>query len=158
MAKANEKVKNQRTNFIHKVSNQLVNDFGTIAVETITISNMIRNHKLAKSIADASWSEFIEILQYKAESAGRDLLYAPPYEPTTRRCSNCGNIKTMALSERIYDCPNCGFKEDRDINAAKNILSSSRAGDARIHACGEMTSTSFVREMRVDSSKQELYA
>lgn len=156
LAIASEKVKDQRNDFLHKVSTELVSKYGLLAVESLTVSNMIRNHNLAKSISDASWSRFIEILQYKAESAGIEVLTAPPFEPTTKRCSNCGHIRDIALSDRVYVCPACGLTMDRDENAARNILS--RAGGARIHACGEMTTTSLKKEMRVDSLNQELYA
>ncbi len=156
LAIASERVKDQRNNFLHKLTTELVSEYGLFAVESLTVSNMVRNHNLAKSISDASWSRFIEILQYKAESAGIEFLMVPPFEPTTKRCSDCGHIREIALSERVYVCPACGLILDRDENAARNILS--RAGGARIHACGEMTTTSLKKEMRVDSLNQELYA
>jgi putative transposase len=157
LAITSEKVKNQRNDFLHKLTRELVSEYGLFVVESLTISNMIKNHNLAKSISDASWSRFIELLQYKAESAGIEVMTAPKFEPTTKRCSQCGNVREIALSERIYSCPVCGLVIDRDENAAINILNS-RAGDARIHACGEMTTTSLKKEMHVASLNQELYA
>jgi putative transposase len=157
LATASEKVKNQRNDFLHKLTTELVSDYGLFVVESLTVSNMVRNHSLAKSISDASWSRFIEILQYKAESAGTEVLTVPKFEPTTKRCSRCGNIRDVALSERTYSCPVCGLVIDRDENAAIDILNS-RAGGARIHACGEMTTTPLKKEVHVCSLKQEQYA
>jgi putative transposase len=157
LAIASEKVKNQRNDFLHKLTSDLVSNYGLFVVESLTISNMIKNHKLAKSISDASWSRFIDLLRYKAESAGTEVLTVPEFEPTTKRCSQCGNVRDISLSERMYSCPACGLFIDRDKNAAINILNC-RAEGARIHACGEMTATPLKLEVHVDSLSQELYA
>ncbi len=104
-----------------KESRKIVNRFGIIAVEDLTINRMIHNHCLAKSIADASWSAFFAQLSAKAEEAGRQLVKVNPAY-TSQTCSTCGHRHPMPLSERIFACPCCHAHLDRDLNAAKNIL------------------------------------
>jgi putative transposase len=82
---------------------------------------MVKNHCLAKSICDASWNQLIEYTSYKAESAGRTMIQVNP-NYTSQDCSNCGARQKLTLDIRLYDCPNCHIKIDRDLNAAKNIL------------------------------------
>ena len=126
LARQHEKVRNQRKDFHHKVSSQLVWRYGTIVVEDLQIQNMVKNHNLAKSISDVGWGEFISMLSYKAESAGRVLEKVPPHG-TTQKCSQCGNIVKKNLSVRIHICPHCGLVMDRDHNAAINILQKYKA-------------------------------
>jgi putative transposase len=120
VARVHEKVTNQRKDFLHKVANHYVDNFKYIAVEDLKISNMIRNRHLARSIADASWNQFFQMLSYKAESAGRVLVKVDP-KGTSQRCSGCGELVPKRLSERIHCCPHCGLVLDRDENAALNI-------------------------------------
>ncbi len=125
---------NCSNDFLHKLSNRLVNsDYTSFAVEKLNIGNMVKNHNLAGSIHDASWNRFLQFLSYKAESAGMKVI-AVDAKNTTKQCSNCGNLQDMLLSERIYLCSRCGMKKDRDINAAKNILNRATAGPAGSHA------------------------
>lgn len=126
LAKIHRKIKNQRNDFLHKESNKLVNNYDTIVFEDLRIKNMVKNHKLAKSISDASWSKFIEYTTYKAESAGKQVILVNPRN-TSQICSGCGVIVKKSLSVRVHKCPYCGLVLDRDINAAINIL---RAGTA----------------------------
>ncbi|MCF8010475.1 MAG: transposase, partial [Clostridiales bacterium] len=121
LARQHEKVRNQRKNFHHKVSSQLVWQYGTIVVEDLYIKNLVKNHNLAKCISDVGWGEFISMLSYKAESAGRVLEKVPPHG-TTQECSRCGNTVAKDLSVRTHKCPHCGLVMDRDHNAAINIL------------------------------------
>ena len=120
VARIHRKIRNQREDFNHKLSRQLVNTYDTIVFEDLQIKNMIKNHHLAKSIADASWYKLIQFTTYKAEYAGRKVELVNPRN-TSMTCSICGHIQDMPLSKRIYDCP-CGNIMDRDHNAAINIL------------------------------------
>ena len=124
VAKIHEKIANQRKDMLHKVSTQLINENQVIVIEDLKVSNMIKNHKLAKSIADASWSEFRTMLKYKAKWCGREIIIAPSNYASSQLCSNCGNksSQTKDLSCRTYICPVCGMIMDRDINASKNLL------------------------------------
>lgn len=123
-AKTHEKISNQRKDMLHKVSTQLINENQVIVIEDLKVSNMIKNHKLAKSIADVSWSEFRRMLEYKAKWYGREIIIAPSNYASSQLCSNCGNksSQTKDLSCRTYICPVCGMVMDRDINASKNLL------------------------------------
>ena len=121
LARQHEKVRNQRKDFHHKLSNQLVWKYGTIVVEDLQIKNMVKNHNLAKCIADVGWGEFISMLSYKAESAGRTLVKVLPHR-TTQECSWCGKTVPKDLSVRVHSCPYCGLVMDRDHNSAINIL------------------------------------
>lgn len=124
VAKIHEKIANQRNDFLHKVSTQLINENQVIVIEDLKVSNMIKNHKLAKSIADVSWSEFRRMLEYKAKWCSREVIIAPSNYASSQLCSNCGNksSQTKDLSCRTYICPVCGIIMDRDINASKNLL------------------------------------
>ncbi|MCY9588637.1 transposase [Paenibacillus chitinolyticus] len=121
LAKLHEKVANQRKDYAHKISRKLVNQYGYIAFEKLTKIKMLKNHNLAKSIADASWNQLVQFTTYKAESAGRVVVQVDPRN-TSQECNNCGQIIKKSLSVRIHNCSHCGYVEDRDINAAKNIL------------------------------------
>lgn len=124
VAKIHERISNQRNDFLHKVSTQLINENQVIVIEDLKVSNMIKNHKLAKSIADVSWSEFRRMLEYKAEWYSREIIIAPSNYASSQLCSNCGNksSQTKDLSCRTYICAECGMVMDRDINASKNLL------------------------------------
>lgn len=121
VAKVHERIKNKRTDFAHQQSRRLVNRYGFIAVEDLSVNRMVRNHCLAKSIADAAWTDLIAKLVYKAGSADRRVVQVSPAY-TTQDCSACGYRQLMPLSKRVYDCPECGLSLDRDVNAARNIL------------------------------------
>ena len=121
VARVHERTKNRRKNFAHHASQQIVKQYSLIAVEALVVRNMIQNPKLAKSIADAAWSQFFDLLLSKAEEAGRTVVRVNPAY-TSQRCSCCGYIQHMLLSVRIYECPNCGLVIDRDHNGSKNIL------------------------------------
>jgi putative transposase len=121
VARVHERTKNRRTNFAHQESHKLVKQHCLIAVEALVVRNLIKNPKLAKSIADAAWSQFFDLLVSKAEEAGRTVVKVNPAY-TSQRCSCCGHIQQMPLSVRIYECPTCGLMIDRDHNGSQNIL------------------------------------
>ncbi|MCE5337677.1 MAG: transposase [Methanomicrobiaceae archaeon] len=121
VAHVHERIANRRFNFAHQTSRQLVNRFGAIVFEDLNITNMQKNHCLAKSIADAAWNQFVTITQSKAEDAGSHVIQVNPRN-TSLMCSRCGMIVAKALSDRIHSCPHCGLEMDRDQNAAINIL------------------------------------
>ena len=121
LAKLHERVANQRQDHAHKISRKLVNRYGLIAFESLNVQGMIKNHHLAKSIADAGWNQLVQFTTYKAESAGRVVVRVDPRN-TSQLCSNCGEIVKKALSVRVHNCDKCGYIADRDENAARNIL------------------------------------
>ncbi len=123
VAKVHEKISNQRNDFLHKLANKYISDYGIIYIEDLSTEGMARNHNLSKSINDASWGKFFELLSYKAEEAGRKVVKVPRFEPTSKTCSQCGAInQELKLSDRQWVCKSCGVLHDRDYNAAKNIL------------------------------------
>ena len=133
VARVHRRIRNQREDFNHKLSRQLVNTYDTIVFEDLQIKNMIKNHHLAKSISDASWYQLIQFTTYKAEYAGRIVELVNPRN-TSKTCSTCGYIQSMPLSQRTYKCPECNNSMDRDHNAAINIKS--RAVGTTVQACG----------------------
>ena len=124
VARFQEKIKNQRLDFLHKLSIRLVKEYDIICVETLRVKNMMKNHKLAKSIQDVSLSEFVRQLEYKARWYRKVISKINTFYPSSQLCSNCGyknpDIKNLEIRE--YNCPVCDAHHDRDINAAINIL------------------------------------
>jgi putative transposase len=115
-------INNKRTDFQHKLSTKIVSENQAIAVETLNIQGMMANHKLARSISDAAWSSFINMLEYKADAAGKTIIKIGQFEPSTRICNACGyHNSDLTLVDRKWECPECHTHHDRDINAAINI-------------------------------------
>ncbi|APH15366.1 transposase, IS605 OrfB family [Clostridium sporogenes] len=124
IARLHEKITNQRKDFLHKISMQIISENQAIVIEDLKVSNMLKNHRLAKAISEVSWYEFRTMLEYKCKWYGRELIIAPSNYASSQLCSNCGNKsnQTKDLSCRTYICPVCGMIMDRDLNASKNLL------------------------------------
>ena len=149
LARQQEKVSNQRQDFLNKTSKRLVSDNQAIYIESLAIRNMIQNHCLAKSISDSGWNTFVNMLKYKGSWYGCRIIEIDRWFPSSKRCHVCGYINdNLTLSDRSWLCPECNTDHDRDMNAAINILTFGRAGIARTlvspsnedgtkNACGE---------------------
>ena len=145
------KVADQRRDFCHRLSSELVKTHDALCLEDLAVANLVRNKHLARPIADASWGRFAEMLAYKADWYGSDLCVAPRFYPSTKTCSACGWLwSDMALKDRTFSCASCGLVSDRDLNAAINLaawanaerVSASQAPDPQAggrvnNACGE---------------------
>lgn len=167
VAEVHEKIRNGRTDFLHKVTRKLINEsqINTYCLEDLNISGMLKNHKLAKSIQDVSWYEFVRQLEYKSKWEGKNILKIGRFEPSSKTCSNCGKInQDLQLKDREWVCRECGFKHDRDINAAKNILDFSfyknetktnkenRVGTTRINVSGEKSTVVIQENSLIEES------
>lgn len=124
LAKQHERIANQRKDHLHKLSTNLVKNHDLIALESLKVKSMVRNHKLAKSISDASWSEFVRMLSYKCDWNRKVFIQINTFFPSSQLFNNCGykNPEVKDLNIRKWTCPECGEHHDRDINAAQNIL------------------------------------
>ncbi|MFM0308891.1 RNA-guided endonuclease TnpB family protein [Paraburkholderia sp. RL17-383-BIF-A] len=131
VARIHARTADSRRDFLHKLSSRLINENQVIAVESLAVSNMKKNRCLAKSISDASWSEFTRQLEYKAQWYGRTLIGIDRWYPSSKRCSDCGHVVLkMPLNVRAWTCPECSSIHDRDINAARNVLAAGLAVSA----------------------------
>ena len=137
LAKLHEKITNQRQDFLHKLSNRLIKSFQLIAFEKLDINGMLKNRYLARSISDASWNKFLQMLSYKAAEAGARAVGVNP-KNTSQTCSGCNHLVKKTLSQKRHKCPNCGLTIDRDVNAARNILNLAltTVGTTGSNACG----------------------
>ncbi len=135
LAKQHIRVVNQRSDFLHKLSHKLTKSYFFVAVEDLNIKKMVKNHWLAKSINDASWNSFVQMLSYKAVTSGGQFIRVNPRD-TSKTCSKCGTITEMPLSKREFLCPRCGFVCHRDLNASINILMVGQ-GLPKPNACGD---------------------
>ena len=133
-ARYSEYIARIRQDILHKLSHGLVNSYSFIGYEDLEIDNMIKNHRLARSIQESSWGNFTQLLQYKAASAGCAAVGVKP-QYTSMTCNECRNVQKISLSQRTYICQKCGHAEDRDINASKNILKRATGGHSGSQAC-----------------------
>lgn len=140
VAKVHAKIADCRRDFTHQLTTKLINENQVIAVETLAVKNMIRNHCLSKSIADSNWGELLRQLEYKASWHGRELIGIDRWYPSSKRCFECGWINDgLRLSDRTWACGKCGSNHDRDINAARNILAAGLAVSAFGENVSEMS-------------------
>jgi putative transposase len=143
VAKVYETISNTRKDFLHKLSHKLTheNQVDSIVIEDLNVSGMMRNHRLAKSIGDCSWSEFVRQLEYKSEWYGKNLIKIGRFEPSSKTCNQCGAINhDLKLSDREWTCKSCGTNHDRDVNAAINIKNIGLHPSNRVPTeCGELT-------------------
>ena len=123
VAKIHEKIASCRLDTLHKVSKELVKSYDLICIEDLNVKGMIKNHKLSKHIADASWGNFVTLLQYKCDWYGKELVKVNRFYPSSKSCGDCGWInQELKLSDREWTCKSCGVVHDRDVNASRNIL------------------------------------
>ena len=121
VGRIHERMSNRRKDVAHKLSRRLASEFGVIVFEALSITRMIKNHSLAKSIADAAWKQLVSYTQYKVEETGGVCVQIDP-RGTSQHCSGCSTVVKKELSVRVHQCPSCGLEIDRDLNAALNIL------------------------------------
>lgn len=122
VARQYRKISNRRSDFLNKLSTELIKRYDTICLENLNIEGMLKNHHLANSIQSAAWSEFVRQLQYKCDWYGKNVIFIGRFEPSSKTCSKCGHVnRDLKLSDREWICPVCGEQHDRDVNAAINI-------------------------------------
>ncbi|MBW4498630.1 MAG: transposase [Scytonema hyalinum WJT4-NPBG1] len=142
VAKVHNKITRCREDFLHKLSRKLVDENQVIVVENLAVKNMVRNHKLAKSISDAGWGQFCTMLKYKAEWEGKTYIEVDRFFPSSKTCSNClHQVDNLSLDIRSWQCPKCQTLHDRDLNAARNI----RDEGLRLLAGGHLATASGQR-------------
>jgi putative transposase len=138
LARLHHRIKNQRTDFLHKVTTRLAKTKSVIVVEDLNVRGMVRNRHLARHITDVGWGQFRRMLEYKTQWYGSTLIVAPAFYPSSKRCNDCGHrMKSLPLSVREWVCPQCGVIHDRDLNAARNLMQFATASSAGSHACGD---------------------
>ena len=122
VAKIHQKIANQRSHFLHQITNLIVLENDKIVIEDLNVKGMSKNRKLSKSMADASFAMFRQQLTYKCAWYGKELVIADRFYPSSKTCSCCGQVKTtLELSQRTYHCDHCNLVIDRDLNAALNL-------------------------------------
>ncbi len=135
VAKIHARIADRRRDFLHKLTTRLIHENQVLCVESLSVKQMLKNHRLAKAIADVVWGELIRQLQYKAAWYGRSVVAIDKWYPSSKRCYDCGHIlDSLSLDIRQWSCPECGVAHDRDINATLNI----HAAGLAVFACGEM--------------------
>jgi len=144
LAKAHMRVANVRKNALHQTTSMLARTKSAVVLEDLNVSGMVQNHHLAQAIADVGFHEFRRQLVYKGQWYGCQIILAPRFYPSTKRCSQCGHIKgEMGLNERVYICDHCGLTIDRDLNAAINLKQIATGSFPGSYACGESVRPGF---------------
>lgn len=134
VARIHARIADRRRDNLHKITTNLIRENQTVMIEDLAVRNMVKNHKLARAISDAGWSQFRSMLEYKAEWYGREVIAIDRWYPSSKTCSACGHLlASLPLSEREWTCPDCGVIHDRDVNAAKVI----QAVGLTVSACGD---------------------
>lgn len=138
LSRLHRRIKNRRSDFLHKVSTMLAKTKSVIGAEDLNVKGMVKNRYLSRHIADAGWSEFVRMLGYKTKWYGSSLVKAPKFYPSSKMCSRCKTIKeTFKLSDRIFRCEKCGLVIDRDENAAINLEHLATGSSPGSYACGD---------------------
>ena len=152
VAKVHAEISDARNDFLHKLTTRLVRENQVIAVEDLSVKNLIKNRKLALSISDASWGEIVRQLEYKCNWYGRTFVKIDRWFPSSKRCGHCGHIvDKLTLNIREWDCPKCGTHHDRDVNAAKNILAAGLA----VNVCGATVRPQQSKSVKAGAMKQK---
>ena len=146
VAKAHERIANQRHDAQHKLSRQLMDENQAICVETLRVTNMLKNRRLSKAISDAAWGELVRKLEYKTTWYGKHVVSVDTWFPSSKQCSHCGEVVSeLPLSTRTWACPTCHHRHDRDVNAALNIKAEGilklKAAGLSVSACGGLRKT-----------------
>ena len=160
VARLHEKIKNQRSDFLHKETSRLIHENQVIYLEDLNVKGMMKNRRLSKSIASVSWGEFVRQLKYKAQWNGSIIVQIGRFEPSSKLCSTGGcdyKNQNLKLSDRFWTCPECGVEHDRDINAAKNIEKIGR-DTAELKPVEKSANVFSIKKIQADSVKQESLA
>ena len=153
VAKVHDEISDARNDFLHKLTTRLVRENQVIAVEDLSVKNMVKNRKLALSISDASWGEIVRQLEYKCNWYGRTFVKIDRWFPSSKRCGHCGyTVDKLPLNIREWDCPKCSTHHDRDVNAAKNILAAGLA----VNVCGATVRPEESKSRKAGAMKQKL--
>jgi putative transposase len=152
VARIHQQITDSRKDHLHKLSTRLIRENQAIAVESLSIVNMVKNHKLARVMSDAGWGELVRQLEYKSQWYGRSVVTIDKWFPSSKRCGNCGHIiEKLPLNIREWDCPNCGAHHDRDVNAARNILAAGLA----VSVCGATVRPEESKSRKAGAMKQK---
>jgi len=151
-----EKIANQRSDFLHKLSNRLVRNHGTVRLEDLNVAGMVKCHSLAKSISDSGWNTFKLQCEYKACQYGAGVQSVDRFFPFSKTCNVCGYVNNdLKLQHRFWTCRECSAEHDRDVNAAINICNFNTVGATELKACGEDVRPANFLGGRLTSVKQE---
>ena len=156
LARAHLRVANVRKDALHQVTSWLARTKSAVVLEDLNVSGMVKNHHLAQAILDVGFSEFRRQMVYKGQWYGCQVILANPFYPSSKRCSQCGHIKVkMDLSERVYICDHCGWKIDRDLNAAINLEQLATGSSPERYACEESVSPGYQAVLVAAGTEQQ---
>ncbi|MCC3434028.1 MAG: transposase [Oscillatoriales cyanobacterium] len=152
VAKVHAEISDARYDFLHKLTTRLVRENQRIAVENLSVKNLVKNRKLSLSISDAAWGEIVRQLEYKCDWYGRTFVEIDRWFPSSKQCGHCGHVvEKLPLNIREWDCPKCSTHHDRDVNAAKNILAAGLA----VNVCGATVRPSESKSRKAGAMKQK---